>query len=189
MWAYCILAAIPDGDNVDLETQKRVFLAEKVIPILSGRRWFFRRVPIERFGWLTEYCIAVYVELLLSDNLECLRQVLQYELCDQCEVSNTSGHAVIQVREWDGCFGRDYGGPAAQEAMREFVVEAAPVALIEKRDPIDIAAKHSAKQIASPRNIAHWYIHLRDGDIIQDEEAERIIEERVNSQRKSAKEL
>jgi hypothetical protein len=52
--------------------------------LLAGRRWFFRRRAIERerLGWLCQYSLAVYVELLPGDNLDCLRAALQYELTE-----------------------------------------------------------------------------------------------------------
>ncbi len=72
------------------------------------------------------------------------------------------------VREWDRCFGKEYGGPDAQAAMRDFVTEAAPVAIIEGRDPIDVALRHVAIKRASLANIKHWWMWLREGALVPD---------------------
>lgn len=174
-WAYCLLLPVPPQpvDGAELETAKRSLLRRSVVPLLSARRWFFRRVAIERdrLGWLHKYSIAVYVGLRPEDSLGCLRAVLQHELTEK------EAHAVLEVREWDMCFGKDYGGPAAQAAMREFVCEAAPVAIVEQRDPLDVGAKHALRDMAPVRGIAHWWAHLREGPVISDDEAEALLRE------------
>jgi len=163
-WAYCLLIPVPPQPvgEAELEATKRRFLHHSVVPLLAARRWFFRRFAIERerLGWLCQYSLAVYVELLRGDNLGCLRAALQHEL------TKKGVHAVIEVREWDGCFGKDYGGPAAQAAMRDFVCEAAPVAIIEQRDPFDIALRHTARGRAPLDGIKHWWMWLREGELV-----------------------
>jgi hypothetical protein len=52
--------------------------------------------------------------------------------------------------------------------MRDFVCEAAPVAIIEQRDPFDIALRHAAGGRAPLDGIKHWWMWLREGELIDE---------------------
>lgn len=172
-WAYCLLVPVPPQPvgQAELEAAKRRFLGHSVVPLLEARRWFFRRFAIERdsLGWLHQYSVAVYVELLPADDLGCLRAALQHELTEK------GAHAVVGVREWDGCFRPEYGGPAAQAAMRDFVCEGASVAVVQRDDPLGVAVKHARQGSAPVWGVAHWWAHLREGPVVPDKEAQALL--------------
>jgi hypothetical protein len=54
------------------------------------------------------------------------------------------------------------------EEMRDFCCEAAPVAIMEGRDPVGVAQRHMALDRVPADRILHWWVHLRAGQVVED---------------------
>lgn len=173
-WSYCVI--VPGFNrtlgNHALDAAKREFLKTKVLPVILPRRWFFRRQAVveKKIDKSTAIeSFAVYVELKPGETIETLRQALDLYL-------NATGERDIYLaRVWDPDFRPGYGGEKYIDAMPEFVTKSAHRTISEGKDPIEIAHHYINRYPDIERGIAHWYAHLREGKILSDNEALRLI--------------
>jgi hypothetical protein len=168
-WARCVLSLplLPQPvppDERDLEAAKRQALKAIVPVVVAPRRWFFRRYALDGEDPHGDDCRAfrLYVEMGQHDTYPGLEQRLAAAAAPLVQV--------LCVREWNASFGRGYGGPAGWAAMRDFCCEAAPVAILEERDPVCIAQRYIALRPEAEENMRHWWVWLRNGPLCQDED-------------------
>jgi hypothetical protein len=162
-WAYCVLLLPPavPTTTCELEAAKRRLLQHSLVPVLTPRRWFFRREALPSDlprGSDERRSFRLYVELQPADTPQHLTRALV-----AAPAAFGLQAQVHHVEDWDGCFGSGYGGPQGDAAMRDFCAEAAPVAILDRRDPVDVASKHMSRGLAPEAGVLHWWAQLREG--------------------------
>jgi hypothetical protein len=119
--------------NAKVAVQNGV-LQHVVRPVVSPKRWFFRREALENDVAPEDRSrsLGLYVKLdpQVGNPAEELRPAVR--------ALEDAGHRVETVRFWDRCFGPGYGGPLGQAALREFCCDATD-AFLNRLEPGDVA--------------------------------------------------
>lgn len=139
-------------DEVDAQNQ---ILRTTVAPLLSGRRWFFRRAALTqdlpgREDMAPGY-LAVYVRL----DPRCANP--DRDLRELRTRLGRKRRDVAVIRCWDRCFGPEstYGPPKAQAALRHCCCEVTR-AFIYGGEPYDEAVRWVKEGGAQEPHVAHW---------------------------------
>ena len=138
----------------EVEAQNQI-LRTTVAPLLSDRRWFFRRAALAQDLPGRQDMAAAYLAVYVRLDPRCANP--EQDLRELRSRLRRKRRDVAVIRCWDRCFGPEstYGPPKAQAALRHCCCEVTR-AFIYEGEPLDVAARWIAHGGAQLDAVAKW---------------------------------